>query len=297
MFWKSKTKVKARQLELPIERPIQPDRNFAQGGRSFYFFDFDDNVVYLPTPLYLYDKNSGAEKPVSTREYSIIAPELGKPGPWLHYEVRLDPRTGSFRRFRHHDFSFWQKSFGKKQPIVEDLLEAVRRQTEDWKGPSWNFFWHAVHNRRPLSIITARGHRPETIREAISHLVSNRHISCEPNYLSLFPVSNLDVRQQLGDAAAIMPTAQLKQLAIHSSVEQAFKTYGYNPAHRFGMSDDDPVNLRLIIEAMMQLKKKYRENSFFVIDTHAGRLIKQEVFEDCVKQSDASVQQLDLFEE
>jgi hypothetical protein len=35
------------QLSFEFDIPKEQDRNFHLGGRSFYFFDFDDNVVYL----------------------------------------------------------------------------------------------------------------------------------------------------------------------------------------------------------------------------------------------------------
>ncbi|MFN9067243.1 MAG: hypothetical protein ACK5V3_08450, partial [Bdellovibrionales bacterium] len=49
------------QLELGLQRAREMDRNFHLGGRSFYFFDFDDNIAFLPTPLVVFDKKTGAE--------------------------------------------------------------------------------------------------------------------------------------------------------------------------------------------------------------------------------------------
>ena len=70
------------QLELPISRPHMPDRNADKGGRSFYFFDFDDNVMRLDTCIYVFDRRSGAELALSTRRFAEIHPFLGKPGPY-----------------------------------------------------------------------------------------------------------------------------------------------------------------------------------------------------------------------
>lgn len=286
----------SRQLELPIETPHQPDRNHSRGGRSFYFFDFDDNVIFLPTPLYLFHRESGEEKAVSTKEFAAIGAKVGKEGHWRDFEIRFDPQTGSFRRFRQKQIPWLKKLLGQRQPLIEDILNALRLHENEWRGPSWNFFWHAVHNSRPLSIITARGHHPETMKDGIRVLKKRGHLSREPNYLSVFPVSHADVRVDLGDANRDWHTARLKQEAIKRSVEEAFRIYGQNPAHRFGMSDDDPTNLQLIIEALQDLKKKYVENSFFVIDTHAGRLVKQEVLPTRVESGAVlSGTQLNLF--
>jgi hypothetical protein len=284
------------QLEFPLEQPVNPDRNHAQGGRSFYFFDFDDNVVCLPTPLFLFHRHTGEERELSTREFAFISDQIGKAGEWEHFEIKACPQTGSFRRFRHKHFSLFERLKRRKQPLIEDLLLAIEKEETHWKGPSWNFFSYAVHNGRPLSIITARGHRPETLKESIGVLVRQGHLSRHPNYLSVYPVSNMDVRRALGDPQEFWHTARLKQEAIKSSVEAAFRVYGPNPNHRFGMSDDDPVNIKLIIEAMQDLKRKYPRNSFFVIDTHQGRLFKQEILADSVESPEPFLgEQLSLF--
>ena len=290
------TKIKSNQLELPIERRQSPDRNSAQGGRSFYFFDFDDNVVFLPTPLYLFHKVNGSEKAISTREFAAVAESVGHSGTWKDYEIRPDPQTGSFRRFRHRELNLIDKILRRKQPLHEDLLQILKRPHFEWRGPSWDFFWHAVHNGRPLSIITARGHHPNTIKEAIGLLHRAGHLSHTPNFLSIYPVSHLGIRTALGDKEHKWSTGKLKTAAIKESVKAAFEVYGQNPAHRFGMSDDDPANVRVIIEAMRQLKKEYPENSFFVVDTQGGNLFKQEVFVDSVKTPEPlSAEQLNLF--
>jgi hypothetical protein len=290
-----KTPPDPSQLELPIDRPRQPDRNYSLGGRSFYFFDLDDNVLHLPTSLFLFDKASGSEMEVSTREYAKFNHMIGKEKPWDGFEIRLNPQTGSFRRFRHRKLKFFDMLLGRRQPLYEDLMKALKTGSFDWKGPSWDFFWHAVHNERPLSIITARGHTPDDIKEAITLLVKKGHLSREPNYLSIYPVSHAETQVALGDLECKWSTAHLKKAAIHYSVEAAFRLYGLNTSHRFGMSDDDPANIKLIIEAMQELKALYPKNSFFVIDTQNGQLFKQEVFTDSVKKPEPFTQ-LSLFE-
>jgi hypothetical protein len=77
-----------------------------------------------------------------------------------------------------------------------------------------------------------------------------------------------------------LTVAALKQAAIRASVEEAIRVYGHSPHHRFGMSDDDPGNVELIVEEMTRLKKKYPEMSFFVIETQQGRFVKWEVYPD-----------------
>ena len=166
-----------------------------------------------------------------------------------------------------------------------------------WKGPSWDCFYHATFNSRPISIITARGHSEEVLRSGIFEFVKSGYLPMEPNYLSLFAVSNKDVRVQFGDSEFKASTAELKQKAIRASVEKAIEVYGYSPHHRFGMSDDDPKNIQLIVEEMTRLKSKYPEMSFFMIETHKGDFMKHEISQHGMKThyvNDGS-EQLDLF--
>jgi hypothetical protein len=287
------------QLELEIHHPKQKDRNFDIGGRSFYFFDFDDNVIHLPTHLYIFHKSTGKERALTTHEFAEVQSMLGKEGEWKDYELRVhDDQNGSFRRFREKNINPWL-SWWKVQPLEEDMRAVFKKPFEEWRGPSWNFFWYAVHNKRPISIITARGHHPDTLRKGISFLKKKGLITHEPNFLSVWPVSHKPTRLLLGDKNLEWHASKLKQEAIKRSVDAAFAKYGKNPGHRFGMSDDDPVNLKLITEAMKDLKKIYPQNSFFVIDTHGGKLIKHEVFMDHVVESPIgqSQKQLSFFDE
>lgn len=265
------------QLELGIQRAPERDRNYHLGGRSFYFFDFDDNIAFLSTPLILFHKETGAELSVSSGEYAKIHPLIGESGAYLDYEVRLDDVTGTYRNFRDRDFSEIEKLEGQKQIFVQDLAEALGYPDFHWKGPSWQCFYHATFNRRPISVITARGHHPETLKEGIQLLVQRQLLPHEPNYLSLFPVNHKPTRHILGDRDFKMSAAELKQKAIRASVEKALELYGDSPHHRFGMSDDDPKNIQLIFEEMTRLKADYPQMSFFMIETHDGNFVKHEI--------------------
>src|SRR5690606_19633112 len=123
------------------------------------------------------------------------------------------------------------------------------------------------------------GHHPETLKQGIRVFVNEGVLPHEPNYLSLFPVSHPATKALLGHAVD-SPIAQLNRPAIRASVEMALEKYGYSPYHRFGMSDDDPENIRLIMEEMTRLKSDYPEMCFFVIETQKGDFVKREIFRD-----------------
>jgi len=265
------------QLELGIQRPLEKDRNYHLGGRSFYFFDFDDNIAFLSTPLFLFHKVTGQELKLSSGEYAKIHPLIGRVGPYQDYEVRLDDETGTYRNFRDRHSVELEKMEGQQQIFVQDLAAALGYPDVQWKGPSWQCFYHATFNQRPISVITARGHHPETLKEGIRLFVERQFLPHEPNYLSIFPVSHKPTRHLLGDVELRMSPAELKQKAIRASVEKAIEVYGPSAHHRFGMSDDDPKNIQLIAEEMTRLKVDYPEMSFFLISTQEGNFVKHEI--------------------
>lgn len=265
------------QLELGIQRTKERDRNHHLGGRSFYFFDFDDNIAFLTTPLILFHKQTGHELLISSSDFAQNHQTIGASGVYMDYALDFDDVVGTFRQFRDVDIHEMERLSGKTQFFVKDVAEALGFPDFQWKGPSWECFYHAAFNQRPVSVITARGHKPQTIKDGIRMFVNHKVLPLEPNYLSVFPVSHKATRLILGDEKLVQSTAELKQSAIRASVEQAIETYGYNAHHRFGMSDDDPKNIQLIFEEMTRLKAKYPEMSFFLIETQHGSFIKHEV--------------------
>jgi hypothetical protein len=272
------------QMEFALYRPQEEDRNRHLGGRSFYFFDFDDNVAYLTTPIVIFNKETGAERTLSSGEWARYHSNIGKSGPFANYTVDYNDETGSFRYFRDQQLSFIDKMVRRKQTFLSDIEKALTQADYSWKAPSWNCFYHATYNRRPTSVITARGHQKDTIREGIDLLVRDGHLPHQPNYLSIFPVTNPQVRvTELNDPSLQAGVADLKREAINQSVEEALRLYGNNPHHRFGMSDDDPKNVELITEEMKVLKRKYPQMSFFVIQTFEDSYVKTEVLETKTK--------------
>ena len=113
--------------------------------------------------------------------------------------------------------------------------------------------------------------------DGINLMVRDGHLPHTPNYLSIYPVSNPDVRLELGDKKLVQSVPELKRAAIRESVEKAIQVYGHSPYHRFGMSDDDPKNVELITEEMKELKRKYSDMSFFVIYTKQNTFEKKEI--------------------
>jgi hypothetical protein len=250
---------------------------------SFYFFDFDDNIMFLSTPILIRNTSTKRSKKVTTTEFAGIRMVLGQPGQWQPFEVF----DGTYSHFR--DIPPDKLKPGQEQYFVRDLAKAVSAPTKAWQAPSWPLFVHACEKQRPVAIITARGHSRETLQAGIRLLADRKLIPREPNYLAVYPVGHPQVIDELMGSltdpaertrigASKDSTSDLKRLAIRQAVETALHVYGAEPEHRFGMSDDDPQNVDLIVKAMCDCKTKHMKKRFFVINTHQGEWVKLEVF-------------------
>ncbi|MFA6237631.1 MAG: hypothetical protein WC635_09925 [Bacteriovorax sp.] len=295
-----KNSVNPGQLTFDMIIPKEADRNFHLGGRSFYFFDFDDNVAFLSTPIIIFHKKTGAEIALSSGEFAHENKNIGVSGIYSDYYMDFNDVNGSFRHFRDKELNPLEIREGKKQGFVEDVLKALREVDTHWKAPSWEYFYHATYNKRPVSLITARGHHPSTIIEGVNQMVAAGYLPNTPNYHSIYPVSNPEVRKDLGDINLNQSVAELKKHAIRASVEKAIELYGYSPYHRFGMSDDDHKNVELITEEMRDLKRKYPDMSFFVIETFKDSFSKREVLmhetREIISAKESVKPQLSLFD-
>jgi hypothetical protein len=250
---------------------------------SFYFFDFDDNIMFLQTPMLIRDKKTKTVERVSTAEFAKIRGEFGKPGRYEDIEV-FDETYSHFR-----DIAADSMKPNSVQHFVEDVTKAIAGKPEAWQRPAWPLFVHACKEQRPVAIVTARAHSPATLKAGVSVLKENGLIEREPHYLAIYPVGNADVAGELTASLtdaherqklAGLPdkTSALKRIAIRHAVDSAIVQYGAEPEHRFGMSDDDPQNVDLIIKAMCDCKQKYPDKRFFVINTHEGEWVKLEIF-------------------
>jgi hypothetical protein len=231
---------------------------------SFYFFDIDENILHLPTKVHLLNTVTGEEKSMSQREFEGIRAYLGVAGDWEDWAA---PPEKAFREFAD----------GKDRNGEEYLHRDIRRalKTDDWKGPSWDIFRYAVLKKRPIAVVTARQHSRTTIKQGINLLCEAGEIPEDPNYVSIFGVSNPNVKSELG---AHLTTAGLKRKAIRMCVERGLDAYGRDLPHSFGMSDDDPKNVDLITSAMLECKIDYPDKRFFVISTNRRQHVKLEVF-------------------
>ena len=133
---------------------------FTEGFKSegtpdlkYYAFDWDDNIVHMPTKILVKDE-SGNEVGMSTDDFAEFRHQIGKEPFNYKGKTIVDYSDSPFRNFRTDG----DKDF---------LVDAMRAK----KGPAFDDFREAINNGSIFAIITARGHNPNTIKEAIYNYI------------------------------------------------------------------------------------------------------------------------------
>lgn len=120
---------------------------------KYYAFDWDDNVVHMPTKILVKDE-SGNEVGMSTDDFAEFRHQIGKEPFSYKGNTIVGYSDSPFRNFRTDG----DKDF---------LVDAMRAK----KGPAFDDFKEAINNGSIFAIITARGHNPNTIKEAIYNYI------------------------------------------------------------------------------------------------------------------------------
>ena len=121
---------------------------------KYYAFDWDDNLVHMPTKIILLDV-TGNEIPMSTEDFATYRNKIGKKNFKYNGKIVSDFAPDPFRFFGVK---------GDKDFLIDSLRAKI--------GPAWNDFKEAINNGSIFAIITARGHNPETIKQAIFNYIN-----------------------------------------------------------------------------------------------------------------------------
>ena len=122
---------------------------------KYYAFDWDDNIVHMPTEIIL-KTSDGDEVGMSTSDFAEYRTKIGKEDFEYKGNTIVSLADDAFRNFRTE---------GDKQFLI-DAMKAKR-------GPAFDDFKEAINNGSIFAIITARGHNPETIKEAVYNYIIN----------------------------------------------------------------------------------------------------------------------------
>jgi len=120
---------------------------------KYYAFDWDDNIVHMPTKILVKDE-SGNEVGMSTDDFAEFRHQIGKEPFNYKGNTIVGYSDSPFRNFRTDG----DKDF---------LVDAMRAK----EGPAFDDFREAINNGSIFAIITARGHNPNTIKEAIYNYI------------------------------------------------------------------------------------------------------------------------------
>lgn len=235
-------------------------------AKSFYIFDFDDNIIHTQSETFIYHKETGEEVTLSSSEYVKHRTKVGVEGQYKDF--RVDPSPGkSFRQFSDPDDN-------SHSPFLEDLKRSLK--SPNWQGPSWERFVKAVSRRRTISIITARGHNPQRIREGICWLAQQKLIPHQPDIHTIYAVTSRETKELLKWTGPDL-ISPLKKQALHHFIEQVYAEYGHTPDHRFGFSDDDPTNIQATRKKFFDLKQRNPHHCFFLYEAGPKEVIMSEV--------------------
>ena len=120
---------------------------------KYYAFDWDDNILHMPTKIMLVNED-GDEVGMSTEDFATYRTKIGVEDIDYNGEKIVGYADDPFR------------NFGVKgdEKFISDIKYAK-------PGPAWSDFVEAINNGSIFSIITARGHSPETLKLASYKLI------------------------------------------------------------------------------------------------------------------------------
>jgi hypothetical protein len=132
---------------------------------KYYAFDWDDNIVHMPTKIIL-SNDKGDEVGMSTDDFAIYRDRIGKEEFKYKGNNIIGYGQNPFRNFR---------TDGDKDFIIDSMNAKV--------GPAFDDFKESINNGSIFSIITARGHNPNTIKQAIYNYIITGFNGIDKNQL------------------------------------------------------------------------------------------------------------------
>jgi len=249
---------------------------------KYYAFDWDDNILTMPTKIILKDDKND-EVGMSTEDFAEYRMKIGK--------EPFDYEGHKIVGFADNPFRYFSVK-GDKQFIIDSLLGKP--------GPAWDDFVEAINNGSIFSIVTARGHTPNVMKESVYNMIISNHMGIDSNEL----IKNLEkyrdiegvgqsskkdmIREYLnmcrfypvtyGKGSAVSPeegkikalndfVGYVKRISKHLQKKAYLKNkISNNFVPTIGFSDDDLRNLEKVKDEL----SKDPENIIQTISTHGG---------------------------
>jgi hypothetical protein len=126
---------------------------------KFYAFDWDDNILYMPTKIHMDKLIDGEWVPtdVSTAEFADVRNDKE------NWRILNNDPDEAFSEFR---------DFGPRgeNAFLDDAKSAI---SSNKLGPAWDDFIECLSNGSLFAIITARGHEADAMRKGIEWIIDN----------------------------------------------------------------------------------------------------------------------------
>ena len=287
--------------------------NVASRDFKYYIFDWDDNILHMPTKILMEHRDADGEwRPVelSTSTFALVR------GDAEHYRP---PSEGgwdaAFRCFADPERD------GEPNHFIEDTMDALRRVADGEKpSPSYATFKKTLVEGRIFAIVTARGHAPATIERAVRLFIEYALTPLEREtmmsnlrgyrrwldkveefgtdeeeldyYLGMCRYSAVTYdgfkermandpiyREKLAVATTASRPELAKEFAIRDFVEHVFhmlqRTGGLGRSVAIGFSDDDRGNVKSVSNYIKaELSRRFDGIKFVVYDTSDKTLTK-----------------------
>lgn len=204
---------------------------------KYYAFDWDDNLMYMPTKIYL-KSDKGKVVGMSTEDFAEYRSEIGKKPFKYEGNIIVDFDDDAFRDFRVS---------GDKKFMTDAMTAQV--------GPAWSDFVESVNNGSIFAIITARGHTPSVLKDTIHNLINKNKYGLNKKEI----VKNLRKYRDISDE---------EDLTDDELIETYLEMCKYHPVSFGEGSAANPEELKVsamkqFMEYVKNLSHRLQEKAYF----------------------------------
>jgi len=260
----------------------------------YYMFDWDDNILHMPTRIHLEKKTLNGWEPcsVTTSMFAKVRRDTA------HYRPRNNDWDQAFEEF-------YDTSARGENAFLEDTRHALQPIIDGREkgAPSFTRFKKALMEGGLFAIITARSHAASSIRRGVEYFIQHalspeeREIMVKNlrGFIKLFGedgtlltdaevvsryldlnryrgVTSPEFQQLMGRATVGSESPEeAKQFAIQDFVRHVIhliRARGVDASISMGFSDDDPHNVQAALTYLDQeLAAEFPDVKFVVYDT------------------------------
>jgi hypothetical protein len=233
-----------------------------------YNFDWDDNILFMPTKIVVFHKETKEPLEISTEEFGQVRTKIGVEGKYKDYLIGNNQTLEDGSVNPQFSFiNFRDKDYGVSNDFLPQVKEALKNSPACF-GPSFNSFCHALNDKdtaKRTTIITARGHHPKSLYEALVYLKSLGYFKYLPPVKNMHPVSSRKY-----EASAAHPSQKKLEILLNEidAIEKIAKNS--KVPHFTGFSDDDNATYQSVKKVIEEEVKKGRWPNTKVILYYTG---------------------------